>query len=242
MTDLRQQAGLRTHTWIGGRFTVRDGVPIQINTKRFETKTLTSNLGSRIDRVFTLAGMSNIRNRNEFFIPYSDLREQGLLEHLDILANVGQPFGLGLWKQHYDVFDGDGSALTFYLQRRQLLPNVTPPTTFADYPTRITVYNKSYLDPTATPTVLTVQQKTAAEMAAGSPASGQAWIDKAGEQIGNLWVDKFVLNSAQTPPDASDCLIAAYLPLYEVTLDQESARSYAQSMVEPRAFKFSEFG
>jgi hypothetical protein len=242
MTELRQTAGITTRVWIGGKFASRDPVPLQISSKRFEKKTQTSNLASRIDRAFTMAGMPNIRNRREFVLPYANIHEPGLLEHLDILTAIGQPFGLGLWKQEYDVFDGNASSLTFYLQRRQLLPNVTPPTTLDNYPTRIIVYDKSYLDPTATPTELTVTQKTAAEMAAGSPGTGVAWIDKAGEQIGNLWIDKFTLHSDNTPPAVSDCLVAIYLPLYEVTIDQEAPRSYAQSLQEPRGLKLSEFG
>jgi hypothetical protein len=242
MSELRQTAGLTTRVWVAGKFVSRDAVPVQISPKRFETKTRTSNLATRIDRVFTLAGMPNVRNRREIVLPWANLHEPGLLEHLDILAAIGQPFGLGLWKQEYDVFDGDAASLTFYLQRRQLLPAVTPPTTFPNMPTRVIVYDKAYTDPTATPTELTVTQKSSSTIDTGDPSAGEAWVESDGEQIGNLWISKLRLNVANVPPDAHDCLVAIYLPLYEVLVDQEAQRSYGQSLVEPRGLKFIEFG
>lgn len=244
MTDIRQQAGIWTRVWLGGKFIgIHDPVPIQITPKRFETKTRTSNLAIRVDRVFT-PGMPNIRNRREFFLPWSDLREPGILQHVDILAAIGQPIELGLWKPETDVFDGNALTKTFYLQRRQILPAVTPPTTFPHYPTRIIRYDKSYLDPTATATELVLVNKTSAEINAGDPGSGSsgnlAWVEKEGDQFGNVWRTKVKLYTA--PPDALDCLVAIYLPLYLVVVEAENQRSYAQSLVEPRGFRLTEFG
>lgn len=238
--DVRQQGGIRNRMWIAGRFVERDPVPIQVTPKRFDAKVRTSNLGMRIDRPFTMAGMPNIRNRREFVLPWSDLREPGLLEHLDTLAAIGQPFGLGLWKQDYDVFDGDGANKTFYLQRRQLLPAVTPPTSFPDYPTRVTVYDRSYLEDGATPTSLTVVAKTSSDIDTGDPGAGEAWIEGDGHQVGNLWVSKMRLETA--PPDAHDCVVVAYLPLYQVVIDTDQPRSYGIAGQEPRSIRMVEFG
>lgn len=240
MSLIQQQAAIRSPVWIGGRYASRDPVPVQITTKRFEVKTRTSNLAMRVDRCFTLAAMPNIHNRAEFVLPWADVRESNLLEHLDVLAAIGQPFELGLWKQVYDVFDGDSIATSFLLQRRPLLPAVTAPTVLPDYPTRVIVYDGPYTAPASTPTELEVVDKLAATIDSGTPASNEAWIETDGHQIGNAWVATMRLGTA--PGDFSDCVIAQYLPLYTVVIDQESARSYAAALVEPRGLKLVEFG
>lgn len=240
MSILQQHSAIRCRIWIGGMTSTRDPMPVQITPKRFETKTRTSNLATRVDRCFTMEGMPNVRNRREFALPWADLREEGLLEHLDILAAIGQPFGLGLWKQETDVFDGDGVATTFYLQRRLLIPGVVPQTSYPDFPTRVIVYDKPYIDPTKTATELTVVDKTAATIDTGTPGAGEAWVETDGRQFGNLWASKMRLGTA--PPDEHDCLVAIYLPLYEVVIDAEQPRSYAQALVEPRSIRFIEFG
>src|SRR5690242_18654399 len=119
--ELLQHNAIRTKIWIGGRFSERDPLPVQVTKKRFEAKNPTSNLGLRVDRCFAMAGQPNVRNRCQFVLPWATLPEPALLEHVDILAGIGQPFGLALWKHEYDVFDGDGESTMFFLQRRQLL-------------------------------------------------------------------------------------------------------------------------
>lgn len=239
MTDLQQHRGMRQRVWLGKNFISRDPLPIQITAKRFQTLTRTANAGTRVDRLFT-PGLPNIRNRREFNLPWSTIAEPALLEHIDILTAIGQPFGLGLWKQEYDVFDGDGVSKTFYLQRRQLLPAVVPPTEFPDYPTRVVLYDLPYTDPASVATELTVVQKLSADIDTGGPAAGEAWVESDGSQIGNLWVSKMRLGTA--PPLASDCLVAIYLPFYQVVIDQDAPRSYAQALQEPRTLKLVEFG
>jgi len=241
MTELRQGNAIRTRVWIGGRLTERDPVPVQLSQKRFEAKTTTSNMAMRVDRPFVIPGFPNIRNRRQFVLPWNDLREPGLLEHLDILTAVGQPFGLGLWKQEYDVFDGDGENTTFYLQRRQLLPQFTPDVVLDDYPTRVIFYDRPYWDPNAVNTgVFTVVQKDPGSIDVGDPGGSEAWIEAQGSQLGTLWVSKMRLGTP--PPDAADCLIAMYLPLYTVLVDTEGPRNYAQALMEPRTLRLYEFG
>jgi len=243
----QQHAGIRARLWFGGKFITRDPVPIQWEPKRFETKTRTSNLGSRIDRCFTLGPnggqLPNIRNRRSFTLPWSDLREPGMLEHVDILANIGQPFPLGLWKQEYDVFDGDGQNQTFFLQRRLLLcapGGALPPITYGDFCTRVLVYSKSYLDSTAVLTEYEPTMVAQEEIDTGDPEPDVVWMSKEGQQFGNLWLTK--VRFGTPPPNAFDNVVVVYLPLYEVTVDAEQARSFLQSMVEPRIFRVSEFG
>lgn len=240
MSTVQQRPAIRNLIWLGGKNTARDPVPVQITPKRFETKTRTSNLAMRVDRCFTMTGMPNVRNRREFTLPWADVREPELIEHLDVLAAAGQPFGLGIWKQETDVFDGDGENTTFFLQRRQLLAVVMPSTPYPDYPTRVIRCDKSYLDPTHAETELTVVDKTAATIDTGDPGAGEAWIETDGHQIGNLWVSKMRLGTA--PPDAHDCLVAIYLPLYEVVIEAEQPRQYAIALVEQRSLRLVEFG
>lgn len=236
----QQQPAIRTRVWIAGKTVTRDPVPIQITSKRLEAKTKTANGAMRIDRCYRGAGMPNIPNRREFSLPWPDLREPALLEHVDIVCAIGQPFGLGLWKQEYDIFDGDGDNKSFYIQRRQLLEGFTPDTVFGDYPTRVVLYDKPYSDPTAVGTSLTVVQKPSADIDTGDPTSGEAWIESEGRMIGNLWVSKVRLEAP--PPLEFDCLLVIYVPLYEVVVDTEAPRSYAQALVEPRSLKLLEFG
>lgn len=236
----QQKPAIRNRIWIGGKFAARDPVPIQVTLRRFEVKTRTSNLGMRVDRCFTLEGMPNVHNRAEIVLPWPDLRESGLLEHVDILANIGQPFELGLWKHVYDVFDGDGESKDFLLQRRLLLPTVVPATEFDDYPTRVIVYDGPYTAPGVTPAEPTIVEKTSSTIDTGDPSAGTVWIETDGHQVGNVWVTKIRFGTA--PPDFSDCVVVPYLPLYVVVVDQESPRSYERALVEQRGLRLVEFG
>jgi hypothetical protein len=240
MPEIQQANAIRTRVWMGGDFFFRDAVPIQIAETRFEGMTRTANLGLRVDRNWTGPLFPNIRNRFDITLPWEDLREPGLLERIDILAQTGQPFGLGLWKQVYDVFDGDGETTDFVLQRQQLLERVTPPVEFEDYPTRVVVYDRPYAEPGASPTELTVVQKTNADIDTGDPGAGEVWVESDGHSEGSNRVARMRLGTA--PPDALDCVVAIYLPFIWVVIKAQPPRSYAQALVEPRALQLAEFG
>jgi hypothetical protein len=238
MADNQEANAIRTRLYIGGDYINRDPVPVQVSITRFEKKNRMSNGSMRVDRMFTAPGFPNIRNRQEIVLPWPDLREPDLLERLGILCNMGQPFTLGLWKRFYDVFDGDGVNTTFFLQRRQLLPVVTPDPTFPDYPTRVVRYSASY--PGGTPTELAVVQKDTGDINTGTPAANEAWVEEQGHMNGALWCSTVRLGTP--PPAGPDVLVAMYLPLYEVVVDVEAQRNYAPKLVEPKIVKFSEFG
>lgn len=238
MSVLQEQAAIRNRVFIGGKIFLRDPNRVEISTTRFESGKRLSNGSMRRDRMYTGPGMPNVRNRCEFNLPWSDLREPDLLEHLGLLQAIGQPFGLGLWKQTYDVFDGDGERTTFYLQRRQLLPAVSPSTAFPDYPTRVLRLDASYPDGASTD--LAVVQKSSATINTGTPAAGEAWVENEGHMNGFLWVTTMRLG---TPPIASaDSLIAIYIPMYEVMIDSEPPRAHTERLREQRALKLVEFG
>jgi hypothetical protein len=238
MTDTQQQPGIRTRIWLADRFLGRDPVPLEIRPKRFDAKTLTSNLSLRIDRPYLGEGLPNLRNRHEFRLPWKTVMEAEQIEHLDMLSSVGQPFDLGLWKHVYDFFDGDGTTTTFYLQRRQLLPNVTPLTEYPSYPTTATFYDAPYGTVGATATSKTVVQKTTADIAGGSPSSGEVWVEDTGHKIGGFWLS--TVECAEAPADVHDALVIAYMPLYAVVIDEEGPRSYSEGMVEPRDYRLVE--
>lgn len=236
----KQDPSIRTRLWMGGRFFVRDPNTFQVTPRRFEQVTRVSNLAMRIDRPYVPAGaaMPNVRTRAEFNFVWSTINEDSLLDHLDSLIAKGQPFELAMWKQVYDIFDGDGSTTSFLLQRRLALPSVTPPTEFPDYPTVVKYLDKPYGDPTAVETEYAVVYKTTAEMA-GTPGAGAAWIENTGHRVNNLWVSSMKANPA--PPAVADSLVAIYLPLHEVVPD-EGQRAYTQGIVEPRTLRLVEFG
>lgn len=238
MTDTQQQAGIRNRIYLGGKFFTRDPVPVQVTIQRYEAKTRVSNLSLRLDRPQTTAGLPNVRNRHEFLLPWVTMVESPLLEHLDSLAAVGQPFDLGLWKQVTDIWDGDGSTTTFLMQRRQILPAVTPPVEWEDYPTQVFVLDRPYGDPDASVTTLTVVPKTSGDIFTGDPSTGEAWVESDGHSVGGLYVSTIRL--ADAPPDEYDCLVAIYLPLYKVVIDQEVPRNYSANLIEPRGFKLLE--
>lgn len=238
MVDIKQQPAIRTRVYIGGKTFTRDPFPPQITIKRLEDKKQVANGAMRVDRMFTADGFPNVRNRHEISLPWPTMPESALLEHLDLLDAIGQPFPLGLWKHVTDVFDGDGSSKTFFLQRRQLLPSVTPDTVFDDYPTRVIRYSSSF--PFGTPTELTVTPKASADIDTGDPGADEAWVENEGHMNGALWCTTVRVGTA--PVAAPDVLAAIYLPLYEVIIDSQAPRTYAQALVEPRSAKFSEFG
>lgn len=238
MAENQQQPAIRTSLWIGGRLFLRDPSPVQINVKRFESTGVVSNGARRMDRLYTAPGFPNVRNRHDVTLPWPTLNEPDLLQHVDVLQAIGQPFELALWKHVTDVFDGDGETTTFFLQRRQLLPSVTPPTTFPDYPTRIIRLDASY--PVGGHTDLAVIQKTTATINTGDPGPEEAWLESEGHMNGALWCSTLRVG---TPPIAApDILLAIYLPLYEVMVESEAPRSYAERLREPRSLKTVEFG
>jgi len=238
MSD-EQEPGIRTSLWIGNRLVFRGPAPLGLTPKRFEERTRVSNLGLRVDRPYLGDGLPNIRSRHELSLPWRTVQEPSVIQHLDILTNTGQPFDIGIWKHVYDVFDGDGSTKTFYLQRRQILPNVTPPTTFPSYETQAIFYDGPYGDPASTADPQTVVQKTTAEMS-GTPSSGEVWIEKTGHRSGGLWVS--TVKCGDAPADAFDSFVVSYMPLYSVVIEQEQPRSYVEGLVEPRGWVLTEVG
>jgi hypothetical protein len=241
MTDIQQGNAIRARIWLGGQFIARDPVPVQMTPKRYEAKTPLSNLSKRIDRAQGVPGLPNILTSYEFTLPWSDLREPAVLEHIDQLDAVGQPFGLGLWKQEYDFFDldGTGTIANRYLRRRQLLQYATPPAAPADFPTRAILYDSAYGTGAATPTELAVIPKASADIDTSGPGPGEAWVENEGRQVGGLWLTK-VRVGATSFPDAHDCLVFIYLPLYTVAIKDGSPRSYAQALREPRTLVLEE--
>jgi hypothetical protein len=185
--------------------------------------------------------MPNIRIRKEFNFGWPTIDQDSLLDHLDSLLAKGQPIDLAIWKQEYDIFDGDGTTTTFLIQRRLVLPTVTPPTEFPSYPTvvkRCSQIYGTYEDPTGIETLYTVIYKTTAQMT-GTPASGEAWIEDTGHRINGLRVSTLKVNPA--PANVSDALVVIYLPLYQAT-PAEAQRSYPHGLGEPRTVRLVEFG
>lgn len=235
---MSQDPAIRTSIWLGGSFTQRGPSTIGYTPRRFETVTRTANLGIRVDRPYTQAVLPNVRTRAEFNFAWPTVQEGELLDRLDSLLAKGQPFEMAMWKQAYDIFDGDGSTTTFLLQRRLLLPTVTPDVVWDSYLTEVYASDAPYGTVGAAQTSYTVSYKTTAELS-GTPGTNEAWIEDTGHRVNGLWVSTMKVNPA---PDAvKDALVAIYLPLYEV-VGEEGPRSYTQGIVEPRTIKLTEFG
>jgi hypothetical protein len=233
-----QEPGIRTSFWIGNRHVFRGPAPLGIVPRRFDAKTRTSNLGLRVDRPYLGAGLPNIRSRHDLNMPWRTVQEPVVIEHLDILTNTGQPFDIAVWKHVYDVFDGDGTTKTFYLQRRQI-PEDLYVTAYLSYPTRAIFYDAPYSDPAAGATEKTVVQKTTAEMS-GTPSAGEVWIEETGHRAGGLWLS--TVKCAEAPDDAFDSFVVAYMPLYSMVIEQEQPRQYSDGMIEPRGWQLQEIG
>jgi hypothetical protein len=239
--EIRQQNAIRNRVYIAGKSSVRDPL-VQVTKKRFETKTTMVNQAVRADRLFVDLGMPNILTRMEFLIGWADLREAGLLEHVDRLASIGQPFDFAIWKQEYDFFDGDGGTTDFLLQRRQAvaynLPGGIPATVFADYATRFTSFSDPYGTPSATESELTVEHKNSGNIDTSGPSAGQVWVEDDGHLLNNRWVSTVRCGTA--PAKKADILVATYLPLCKVVVDVEQPRNYREKLVESRQFRFIE--
>jgi len=239
MTEIRQQAGIRTRIWIGGWFSVRDPLPT-VSRRRLEKKTTLDNATVRIDRKVGAIGLPNVLELFQFGLTWADLREPGLLERIDTYQAIGQPFYVGLWKHFYCVYDGDGSTTDFLLPRLPLLSIATPVVPYPDYPTRVTTYDKALTDATATPTELTVVEKTNSNIATGSPSSGEAWIESDGHAVSGAVYCTMRLGTA--PANAHDVLRVAYMPAFRVVIDTEDPRAYGVALNEPRGVKLIEVG
>lgn len=243
-TDFQEHNALRNRIYVGGKVFSRDPVPVTVSIERFEAKTRTANLSLRVDRAFILTGQPNILDRHEILLPWRDLRESDMLEHIGLLAAVGQPFDVGVFKQMYDVFDGDEVTTDFFLQRRIMLsqPQVLPfvPVIFPDWPIRILRFNIPMLDPAAVSTELAITYKLSVDMDTGTPGPDEVFVEQDGHQLGDLWLTRIRLGSA--PCADHDVLVAIYLPLYRMVVDQDLPRSYGEALVEPRGLKLVEIG
>ena len=114
---------------------------------------------------------------------------------------------------------------------------MTPPTEFDSYPTQAIFYAAAYGTTGATATPKTVVQKTTAQMT-GTLAAGEVWVEDTGHKTGGLWLS--TVKCAEAPADVHDALVIAYMPLYAVVIDEETARSYSEGMVEPRDYRLLE--
>jgi hypothetical protein len=241
----KEQGGIRNQIYLAGQNFSRGPVPITFTPKRFDSKIRTSNLGLRVDRPFVVAGYPNVPMTHEITMPWPTITEEALLEWIGVLLSMGQPFDVCIWKQVRDVFDGDGSTTAFYLQNRMAvaanLPVGSPLVSFPDYEPRVDIYSAAFGSvPVPTTTAKTVVHKTAATIDAGSPAAGEAWVEDDGHLLGNRWLTKVRLDAA--PADAKDIMVATYIALFKMVIDQETARSYADSLREPRGMKLVQFG
>lgn len=242
-----EQPGLRTRIWIQGYFSVRDPRQVDVTPRRMEVQIQTSSLGLRADRAYVKPGWANILERHDIAMVWPNIREPLLLQHLNSIKAMGQPFHVGIWKPVFEAYDGDGVRKDFYLQRRLLTPYVTAPTDWPEHATRVVVYDKPFSNaespfagepgPT-TQTTMTIVDKTRANIDTGSPTSGEAWLETDGHVEGDRWLTKVRLGDA--PPEEHDCLLIQYLPMYRVVINVEDARSYREVLTEPRGFKFME--
>lgn len=245
MTDDRQTSGLRTRLWIAGKFlNRRDPVPVVVTRKRLEAKTPMSNGMVHVDRLFVTDGLPNTPETFEFALSWDTITEPDILEHLDTLQGVGQLFYVGIWKQFYPVYDGDGTTARLLLPRLQLWGGpdsasslVTPPVEWEEYSTRVTVYDRPY-GPGAVPTELTVVHKTAANIETGNPSADEVWIEDDGHAAGSAVYSTMRFGTA--PPDGHDRVRVAYIPAFRVAFDSEEARSYSRALQEPRILKLLE--
>lgn len=239
-----QLRGIRNPLVLGGKILGRrDPIPIGSVPTRYSAISRTAGASGRIDRLFLREGQPNNLIGYEFSLPWRLISEPGLLSHLDSLEACGQIVDFVLWKQDYQIFDGDGTTQTFWLRRRQAMQAVTPRATFEDYATVAFSYDKPYWDPAATETALAVTQKSNATIDAGSPSAGEIWIEQEGELPTSgdgtgLWWTK--IRTGDVLPHVHDCFRVVFIPIYAVAVATVTERSYAEALAEGRGFKLTE--
>ncbi|MDQ6892202.1 MAG: hypothetical protein M3167_06300 [Acidobacteriota bacterium] len=243
------RGGILHSLYMGGKILKRDPNPIQLAPLRWETRTRTANMSLRVDRGFILAGLPNVLDKQAIVVPYRNVPETDLLEHLTALLGVGQPFDVCMWKQHREVYDTDGAATTYFLQRRPASPTMQPfvaegtnlEIIFPEYATRVEFYSASYGSaPGLTVTRSTVVYKTEAQIAAGSPAPGEAWIGTDGKALGGSLALISSMKFGTAPAAGVDRLIVSYVPLYRMTVESDAGRSFAAALEEARSIKLAE--
>lgn len=241
-------SGIRHKIYLAGRMLIRDPSPVQLAPARWESRTRLSNMGMRVDRGFIASGYPNILDKVSVMVPYSNVAESTLLEHLTTVASIGQPFDLCTFKQHKDVFDCDGTRTLFFLQRRVAAPviEVIEPGFGAEYAnagvtTRIEIFASPYGTAGVTPTTpYTVVYKTEAQIAAGTPASGEAWISSDGFSIGGTLSKAASMELNPAPAAGTDCLIVTYVPLYRMTIESDAGRTFSEALTEARSLRLTE--
>jgi hypothetical protein len=248
-----QSGGIRNRIWLGGKFVGRDPIPVGITPRKMEATTITSNTALRIDRPYVFAGYPNIRNRHDIMLPWNTITESDIIEHLDKCAAMGGAVDLCVWKQVTDMFSAeapdpsivtpygaptDAGQTRFYLQRRQAVEFVTPPTFYDEYTTRMFYNANGFGYPTGDQEITITQVN--GQPAAGITGALEATMSKQGELYGNIIRTPFVL-SFLPPYGVADTIWVIYVPLYKVVIS-EQARSYGQNLQEPRKFNILEFG
>lgn len=245
MTD--QQPSVRNNPWIAGLLAKRGVNPLALNDKRYENKQVLSNFAEQIDRPYIGAGYPNLLTQVAAVLSWGDLRESGLLEHVSTLLAIGQPFDVCLFKQVYEVYDGDGTTKEFVMRRRPADPVLNPGGTaitgvvwHADYIPRVTRYSAPYGTVGASATEYTVSFFTSAHIDDADPSSGEAWIESDGHASGKLTVARLRLGTA--PGAGSDRLVVRYVPLLRMAPDGDHAKSYQEKLVEAHTLKLLEVG
>jgi len=240
------ESGIKNPVYIGGVSFDRGPNPVVLNVIRAEAKNRNVALGLAVDRLLVGTGYPNVMNTHEITNVWPDIREAKLLDQLGVLTAMGQPFDVCIWKLTRDVFSGDGVTKDFFIQRRALSPTVNvptgiPSTSFPDYDTTVELWSGPLGQipaPTLT-TSFTVVHKTNATIDSSDPASGEAWIEDDGRDVGGgHYIAKVRLGAA--PPDADDVLKITYVPLYRMTIDQQAQQSFGPKLVEPRGIKLVE--
>lgn len=241
-------SNLPNRLWVAGVSLQRDPVPVAILPRRFESKARTSNLGMQMDRCAIAEGYPNILNKIDVAVTYRNVGMEGDTEnHLNSLANVGQPFDVALFKQESDFFDGDGAATDFTVQRRVVGPTFLAAnpdvTVFEFFQLRATRFSAQFGTSGVTETTITdpskIKYKTAATIISdGDPNSDEIWIEEEGHAYGNRLDTKIRMGTA--PADGHDTLRISYIPLMKMFIASDSGRTFQQKLEMGRAFMFTE--
>jgi hypothetical protein len=243
-------SGIRHKVYMAGRLLERDPAPIQLAPKRWEGKVRLSNNASHIDRGYIEPFFPNILDKVDIMLPYSHVAETALLEHLSTVLAIGQPFDVCTFKQHKDVFDGDGSQKVFYLQRLPAMPmmeafepGIGAAYAIDGFSTRVELFSAAYGSSASavTPsTTLTVTYKTETEIAGGTPGAGVAWVSSDGFSVEGSLMRGATIKLGTAPANAHDSLIVTYIPLYRMAVESDSGRTFNQALQEARNIKLSE--
>jgi hypothetical protein len=232
----KELSSIRTEIFLAGRALGR--FPKTVMTPRHqESVTECSAGGLRKDILAAYDLLPDTPEKFDLSLTWEDLREEQL-PLLSVMSKFPGPLEIAVFHPIPLIWSGDGTTKDFLLPRRPAKPTVTPEDDDPTYDTSVFLYDRPVSDPAAAETAIVPEEKTNATIFASNPASGHAFIETDGHQVGGQVYSWLRLGDA--PADGIGTLVVGHCPLLRVFRTAEDPRQWAEKLKEPKGLHFSE--